>query len=63
MPAVQTARALAPTSARGGNYERHRPEETVLYQTLQAHWRTFLAEVSGESDGNSAKQSPAFVAR
>jgi hypothetical protein len=45
MASTQTASAHAPTSACSGNYERHRPEETVLYRTLQAHWRTFLAEV------------------
>jgi hypothetical protein len=25
------------------SYERHRPEDTLLYQTLQTHWRMFLA--------------------
>jgi Putative transposase len=34
-----------------GSYERHRPEETVLYTTLQAHWRSFLAETEAE-DGS-----------
>jgi hypothetical protein len=23
-------------------YKRHRPEETVLFKLLQAHWKTFL---------------------
>jgi hypothetical protein len=50
MAAARTARALAPTSACGGNYERHRPEDTVLYQTLQAHWRVFLAEIGGGAE-------------
>jgi Putative transposase/Transposase zinc-binding domain len=49
--------APAPASARSGSYERHRPEDTVLYQTLRAHWRTFLAEVSGES----GSELPRFV--
>jgi hypothetical protein len=39
-------------------YERHRPEETLLYKTLQEHWRTFLSEL--ESDGDSSGL-PAFV--
>ena len=39
-------------------YERHRPEETLLYKTLQAHWRTFFADL--ESDGDSSAL-PAFV--
>ena len=39
-------------------YERHRPEDTVLFKTLQAHWRTFLAEVESSDDSVSL---PAFV--
>ena len=27
----------------GCTYERHRPEETVLYRVLQAEWKTFLS--------------------
>jgi hypothetical protein len=42
----------------GQAYERHRPEETLLYRTLQAHWRTFLSDL--ESDGDSSVL-PAFV--
>jgi hypothetical protein len=55
--AARTALATAPASGRGGNYERHRPEDTVLYQTLQAHWRTFVAEVSGGAES----ELPRFV--
>ncbi len=29
----------------GRPYERHRPEETVLYKVLQDHWLTFLSEL------------------
>ena len=32
------------------NYERHRPEATVLFQAVQAHWRTFLAELSSAEE-------------
>ena len=39
-------------------YERHRPEETVLYKVLQAHWKTFLAD--SESAAEPAAL-PAFV--
>ena len=42
----------------GQAHERHRPEETLLYKTLQGHWRTFLADL--ESDGDSSAL-PAFV--
>jgi len=41
-------RAVASTAA--AKYERHRPEDTLLYKTVQAHWRTFLAEVSGGAE-------------
>jgi hypothetical protein len=50
-------RAVHPSRV-GQAYERHRPEETLLYQTLQAHWRTFLCDL--ESDGDSSVL-PAFV--
>ena len=57
MATAWTAGAPASACARGGTYERHRPEDTVLYQTLHEHWRTFLAEVSGESGA----ELPRFV--
>jgi hypothetical protein len=56
--AAQTALAPAAASSRGATYERHRPEYTVLYQTLQAHWPTFLAEVG---TGESGPELPRFV--
>jgi|SRR5450631_276826 len=40
------------------SFERHRPEETVLYTTLQAHWKTFLEELEAEADTPAL---PAFV--
>jgi hypothetical protein len=39
-------------------YERHRPEETVLFKTLQAHWRTFISELETGAD---PPVLPAFV--
>jgi hypothetical protein len=39
-------------------YERHRPEETVLYATVQAHWRTFLADLEATAESPAL---PAFV--
>jgi hypothetical protein len=41
-----------------GSYERHRPEETVLYTTLQAHWKTFLGQLDAEAETPAL---PAFV--
>jgi hypothetical protein len=38
------AEACARPSAAAG-YERHRPEETVLYSALQAHWKTSVSEL------------------
>ncbi len=43
--------------AHRGGYERHRPEETVLYRTLDAHWPAFL-ERAEETGG-----LPRFVLR
>jgi hypothetical protein len=40
-------------------YERHRPEETVLYKVLQAHWKTFLSD--RETATPDAAALPAFV--
>lgn len=45
-------RAIAPAGA----YERHCPETTLLYRTIQAHWATFLADL--EEGGG---ELPAFV--
>jgi hypothetical protein len=41
-----------------GSYERHRPEETLLYTTLQAHWKTFLRQLDAVTE---APALPAFV--
>ena len=41
----------------GGGYERHRPEETVLYRTVERHWPAFL-ERAEERGG-----LPRFVVR
>jgi hypothetical protein len=38
---------------RVANYDRRRPEETLLYQVLQKHWRPFLADLEAGSDGAS----------
>ena len=49
------------TSASTGSanaYERHRPEETVLYSALQAHWKTFVSELEAVAD---PPVLPAFV--
>lgn len=31
------------------HYERHRPEETILYQLVQEHIETFFAQVEAET--------------
>ena len=49
------------TAARTGStdaYERHRPEETVLYTALQAHWKTFVNELEAVAE---PPVLPAFV--
>ncbi len=40
-------------------YERRRPEESVLYQTLQRHLESFIADVEGQGD----RVLPYFVKR
>ena len=40
------------------SYERHQPEETVLYKTLQVHWNTFLRELESAAE---PPVLPAFV--
>jgi hypothetical protein len=37
-------------------YERREPETTLLYQTVQTHWRQFLADIEAEGG-----ELPAFV--
>ena len=39
-------------------YERHRPEDTVLYRTLEGHLEAFLARASDQGGGEGL---PAFV--
>jgi hypothetical protein len=56
-PCTATAKA-ATQRPKSGTYERHRPEETVLFKTLQSHWRSFLAEIDSGDEGHSL---PAFV--
>ena len=44
---MQPARAGQPA---GFSYERHRPEETTLYQVVQEQFETFLAQVEAKTD-------------
>jgi len=39
---------LAP-AGKGVHYERRRPEKTALYQLVQEHLETFLAQVEAET--------------
>jgi len=42
--------ALENPAAAGRVYERHRPEESVLFKVQRAHWKTFLAELESGAD-------------
>ena len=43
-------KAVQPAPAgRRVSYERRRPEDTVLYQLVQEHFETFLAQVELET--------------
>ena len=59
---IQGARANghATSASRGSadDYERHRPEETVLYSTLQAHWKTFISELEAVAEPPVLPASP-----
>ena len=55
MLSAQSA-ASCQTHAPTGAYERHCPETTLLYRTVQEHWATFLADL--EAGGG---ELPAFV--
>jgi hypothetical protein len=52
--ALQPARAGQPA---GFSYERHRPEETRLYQVVQQELETFLAQV----EAHTGSGVPEFV--
>ena len=39
-------------------YRRREPEQSLLHQTVRAHWNTLLAEVAQRTDGGSL---PGFV--
>ena len=57
-PGVALCPGVGPASS-GAAYARHRPEETVLYQLLAEHWRSFLAEAESADLGGSGL--PRFV--
>ena len=42
-------------------YERHHPEQTVLYKALQEHWLTFLCELESAAELPVLPVLPAFV--
>jgi hypothetical protein len=54
-PGAGVAQLCAPPT-----YQRHRPEDTVLYRTLDRHLETFLARASDQGGGDGL---PAFVTR
>ncbi|MGH8534538.1 MAG: hypothetical protein ACREV1_17950 [Gammaproteobacteria bacterium] len=45
---MDQAARFAP-AGKGVHYERRRPEDTVLYQLVQEHLETFLAQVEAET--------------
>ncbi len=51
-------RAVEGRAAAGSSYRRREPERSILYETVRAHWKTLLAEVSQRADGGSF---PRFV--
>ena len=48
----------SPRHHSGEAYERHRPEETLLWKTIQEHWTTFLRDLEAGAD---APVLPRFV--
>jgi hypothetical protein len=48
-----------PAACAAPSYQRHQPEESVLYRTLEAHLDTFLARTSAQESGGL----PPFVIR
>ncbi len=42
---------LATASIRTSSYNRHRPEETILYRTVQENFETFAASLERETEG------------
>jgi len=42
-----------PPGPRPTSYRRREPENTLLHQVVREHWKTFLAEVAGRTDGST----------
>jgi hypothetical protein len=55
-PATGGARHAAKVG--GQPYERHRPEETILFKVLRAHWKTFVLDLEAAGPDGAL---PAFV--
>ena len=51
-------RAVEGRARAGSSYRRREPEQSILYETVRAHWNTLLAEVAQRTDGGSL---PGFV--
>jgi hypothetical protein len=50
--------ATSASRSSADGYEWRRPEETVLYTALQAHWKTFVSELEAVAE---PPVLPAFV--
>jgi hypothetical protein len=46
----QQEHATSASRRAADDYSRHRPENAVLYATLQAHWKTFVAELEAVAE-------------
>jgi hypothetical protein len=46
-----SAESASSDSAASPGYRRRSPERTLLYSTVRAHLKTFLAEMEGEGGG------------
>jgi hypothetical protein len=59
-PVSRSPPSALPTVLGGPRYERRRPEETALWQTIRETWPEFEAALRDEEAGH---QLPAFVQR
>jgi len=56
--AYTSAGREAVLGAEAHRYERHRPEQTLLYQLVEEHYPAFVAALAAEG-----REVPAYVAR
>jgi hypothetical protein len=54
-----SAQDLGREAGQAEPYHRHRPEQTVLYRTVQENWRSFVEQFESEWEGTGGL--PHFV--